>query len=92
MRFQYGANANANSHHDKGTLLIDKINSSLPLHTLVSGIYVADSVEAGLKLCESLNADESVVTKDGVWMNRAWLKILRQEDPAAGCFSSASRN
>ena len=30
--------------------------------------------------------DESVITRDGIWLNRSWLKVLREEDPAAGVF------
>lgn len=71
---------------NKGTPLLKKVKSSLPLASLLSGIYVADSLDDALALCESLNVDESVVTRDGVWLNRSWLKILRQEDPAAGVF------
>ena len=71
---------------NKGEALIGKIKSPWPIDSLVAGIYVADNVGDALKLCEGLSADESVVTRDGVWMNRAWLKILREDDPAAGVF------
>lgn len=84
--FNTGAAAEASRSGKKGTLLIEKINSSMPLDSLVSGIYVADNIEEALVLCETLGPDESVVTRDGVWMNRSWLKILREVDPAAGVF------
>lgn len=84
--FNTGASHKAHTHGTKGTLLIDKIHSDLPLNSLVAGIYTADNMEAGLQMCETLDANESIITKDGIWMNRAWLKILRQEDPAAGVF------
>ena len=84
--FNAGSNANASTASHHGTLLIDKIHSSLPLQSLVAGIYVADNMAEGLKLCELLDAHESVVTRDGIWMNRSWLKILREDDPAAGVF------
>ncbi|TAK74497.1 MAG: chromosome segregation protein SMC [Gammaproteobacteria bacterium] len=71
---------------DKGALILEKIKSSWSLEGLLSGIYVADSLEDALKLCESLDLNESVVTRDGIWLNRSWLKILRQEDAAAGVF------
>lgn len=71
---------------EKGTPILEKIKSPWPLESLLSGIYVAETLEDGLKLCESLDVNESVVTKDGVWLNKSWLKILRKEDPAAGVF------
>ncbi len=70
--------------HKKTTLLAEKITSPWSLDSLIDGIYVADTLEDALALCESLDKDESIVTRDGVWLNRSWIKILREEDPAAG--------
>ena len=83
--FTSAASAGSN-RAKKGTLLSQKVKSSYPLDSLLTGIYVADSLESALALCESLDVDESVVTSDGIWLNRSWLKILREEDPAAGVF------
>lgn len=71
------------SQHD---LLLEKIQSPFPLQSLLSGIHAAESVDEALKLLESLPYHESVVTRDGIWMNKSWLKILREHDPAAGVF------
>lgn len=84
--FSADKNASATHSGSKGVPLIRKIRSEWPIDSLVSGIYVADDMEQALKICETLSADESVVTRDGVWMNRAWVKILRENDPAAGVF------
>jgi chromosome segregation protein len=78
--------AAAKSSHHKGSLLLDKIKSPLALESLLSGIYVAESLEAALKLCESLSSDESVITQDGVWLSPSWLKIFREDNPAEGVF------
>lgn len=84
--FTSGRSQAAASAGNKGTLLLEKIKCPWALDSLLSGIYVADTMDAALALCESLAADESVMTRDGVWLNRSWLKILRQDDPAAGVF------
>lgn len=76
----------ANAGTNKGVPLIEKIKSPWPLDSLLSGIYVANSMEEGLQMCDTLSPSESIVTRDGVWMNRAWVKILREDDPAAGVF------
>jgi chromosome segregation protein len=70
----------------KPNSLLQKIRSPWPLDSLLTGIYVAESLDEAKVLCESLDVDESVITRDGVWLNRAWVKILREEDPAAGVF------
>lgn len=82
--FSTAADSKTTKHN--GDLLINKIKSSWPLDAFISNIYVADSVEAALVLCESLDADASVITRDGTWVNRAWIKVLREENPAAGVF------
>lgn len=70
----------------KTGLLSEKVESPWPLDSFISGIYVAENIGEALALCESLEANESVITRDGIWLNRSWLKILREEDPAAGVF------
>ncbi|EKD71360.1 MAG: hypothetical protein ACD_46C00203G0011, partial [uncultured bacterium] len=84
--FRNNHHANEKNNQTKGTLLLDKVKSQLPLESLLSGIYVADSLDEALKLCESLSDNESVMTRDGIWLNKSWLKILREDDPAAGVF------
>lgn len=69
---------------NKGNLLLQKVKSPWPLDALLAGVYVADSLDEALSLCASLDVTESVITRDGIWLNPAWLKILREEDPAAG--------
>lgn len=68
------------------TRLLDKVKSPWPLNAFLADIYVAETLEEAQKLCEQLSDHESVMTKDGLWVNRAWLKILREEDPAVGVF------
>lgn len=70
--------------HKTASSLLQKVKSTLPLESLLSGIYIADTLEDALSLCDTLEADESVVTQDGIWLNRSWLKILREEDHAVG--------
>lgn len=74
------------SDKTKGALLLDKIKSPWPLASFISGVYVADSLKEALALCASLDINESVVTRDGIWLNRSWFKVLREDDPAAGVF------
>jgi chromosome segregation protein len=70
----------------KAATLLEKIQSSWSLDSLLSGVYVADTLEAALALCPSLSPEESVITRDGVWVGSSWLQLSREEDPAAGVF------
>lgn len=70
----------------KGILLLAKIESPWPLNSLLSGIYIADDLVAALVLAEKLSDHESVITKDGVWVNRSWVKVLKDTDVSQGIF------
>lgn len=72
--------------HANAESLLSKVQSPWSLSSLLTGIYVADDLDSALRICSTLKDNESVVTRDGVWLNRSWLKILRQDDPAAGVF------
>ncbi len=70
----------------KATLLLDKIKSDYSLTSLLTGIYAVDTLQEAVALCHSLESHESVITRDGVWVSPAWLRVTRAEDPAAGVF------
>lgn len=71
---------------EKGELLLSKVKSKWPLDALISGIYTAGSLDEALQRAPNLAAHESIITKDGAWVNRAWIKMLHEEDPSAGVF------
>lgn len=74
------------AQENKGNLLSNKLQSPYDISSLLAGIYTAENLDEALLLCKTIAAHESIITKDGIWMNQSWLKILRQEDPAAGLF------
>ncbi len=82
----FATSAMSQSVSKKATLLLDKIKSKWPLDSLLSTIFVAETREEALTLCKALEAHESVITRDGVWFSPAWLRISRDENPAAGIF------
>jgi chromosome segregation protein len=66
------------------TTLLAKINAPWDLTGLLAGIYCADDVETAQQLASGLQAHESVITPDGVWLSRGWLKIQRSKDHKTG--------
>lgn len=75
-----------NNVSPKAETLLNKVQSSWPLESLLSGIYVAETTEDALEMCKSLAAHESVITRDGTWLSASWLRISRDENPEAGVF------
>ena len=58
-------------------LIIDKIKSNQCLDTWLTGIYAVDHLEEALKLQSSLASQESIVTRDGMWLGPNWLRIKK---------------
>ncbi|MDO9521459.1 MAG: chromosome segregation protein SMC [Pseudohongiella sp.] len=64
--------------------LTDRITSSINLAPLLQGIHTADTLEEALKLRASLAAGESVVTRQGLWLGRNWIRIRKSVDASEG--------
>ena len=73
----------AGSAHN-ATALLSKVESALPLGSLLNGVYCADSLQDALQLRGQLDAHESVITRDGVWLGRNWLRVARDADERQG--------
>ena len=56
----------------------------LALQSLLASVRVADSLGAALAVRESLDENQSVITADGIWMGRDWLRVSKDKDAKAG--------
>jgi chromosome segregation protein len=50
-------------------------------------VRVADSLDKALAIWKQLQDHESVITSDGVWLSKHWLRVSRDKDPKAGVLS-----
>lgn len=64
--------------------LLNKIHSTLPIHSLLLDVYVAETHQEALALLPSLADGESVITREGVWLSPTWFRISHDKDPTAG--------
>jgi chromosome segregation protein len=62
--------------------LLSKVRSRWRLDSLLSGIYVAETLQQARQI--SLQSHESVVLADGTWLGQDWIKISRGSDSKAG--------
>jgi len=51
---------------------------------MMGGVYAVESLEQALALRGQLAPHESVVTANGLWMGRDWLRVARPTDERAG--------
>ena len=64
--------------------LASKVTAAWTLQGILAGVRVAEGIEQALAKRAQLNEGESVITPDGVWLGRNWLRLVRDEDEKSG--------
>jgi chromosome segregation protein len=64
--------------------LASKVSSDFDLGDLLGGVKVAESLEAAFALRGSLGQGESVITQEGIWLGKNWLRVSKDQDATAG--------
>ncbi|GAB3106321.1 chromosome segregation protein SMC [Aestuariicella hydrocarbonica] len=72
------------SASDVADRLQDKIVSNVSMAGLLGAIYAVEDLSAALAIRSKLQAHESVVTKDGLWLGSNWLRVARDNDATSG--------
>jgi chromosome segregation protein len=78
------AASSANSQSSTSGLLLEKISSDLELDQFMYGIRIADDLDTALSMRAALAQGESVITPDGVWIGKNWLRITRDQQAKQG--------
>ena len=65
-------------------LLLEKIQADIELGQFMNDIRIADDMDAALAMRSSLTRGQSVITPDGIWMGRNWLRIRRDQQAKQG--------
>ncbi len=64
--------------------LIEKVESPWPLAPLLHGVSTTSSLEAAMTRRSQLQPGESLVTPQGVWIGRNWLRLRPDTEETAG--------
>ena len=75
---------NSKSDNYSEQLLVSKVATNLPVEHFLSGVYVADDLMQAFLMRNQLQAHESVITKDGIWLGYNWLRVARDHDHKHG--------
>lgn len=77
-----------NTAHSNATqsypTLLSKVKANFSLNNLLAGIYIADDLTSALAIAEKLSDTESVVTRDGIWLGKAWLAVSHKAEAVDG--------
>ncbi|HSC69247.1 MAG TPA: chromosome segregation protein SMC [Cellvibrio sp.] len=68
----------------KASLLSAKVTAPWDVQGLLAGIYIAEDLTAALALRKQLAANESVITRDGIWLSPHWVRVTRDTDASSG--------
>lgn len=68
----------------KPDALISKVTCDKDLSHLMAGVYVVESMSEALQRRSQLQAGESVVTRDGMWLGANWIKVVKADDQNSG--------
>ncbi len=61
----------------KAKLLATLVNAPWPIDSILAGVYIAENKEEALALQGRLDAGESVITADGIWLGQSWIRLVR---------------
>ena len=64
--------------------LLSKIKAPWDLSSLLKGVLTAESLSQALGMRPQLKENESVVTLDGIWLGKNWLRVAREKNEKAG--------
>ncbi|MDD1616602.1 MAG: chromosome segregation protein, partial [Methylococcaceae bacterium NSP1-2] len=64
--------------------LLNKVNAPWDLSELLAHVYCAADSATAQRLSHQLQAHESIITPDGLWLSAGWLKIQRSKDHKTG--------
>ena len=67
-----------------GTLAEKVSNAPAGVLARLEMVQVADSLQAALNMRDHLGGGQSVITADGVWLSRDWLRVSRDKDVREG--------
>ncbi|MBI3562260.1 MAG: chromosome segregation protein SMC [Gammaproteobacteria bacterium] len=69
---------------NKAVRLSAKIHTSMALSAMLDQVYVAADMAEAIALRTQLSPQESVVTRDGIWLGVNWLRIVKEQDVHSG--------
>lgn len=64
--------------------LASKVNSDVSIGNLLQGVYIAEDLSEALEKQSKLRPNESIITKDGVWVGPGWLRVAHDTNEKIG--------
>ncbi len=75
------------SDSESVTLVAKVSKAPAAVTELLRTVRIADSLNKAVAIREKMQDDESVITTDGIWLSKHWLRVSRDKDAKAGVLS-----
>ena len=72
---------------DSSTLAAKVSGAPVSIRRMLASVQVADSLGSALSIRDMLDDEDSVITADGIWLGKSWLRVSRDNDAKAGILS-----
>lgn len=66
------------------SLLSGRIRADWDIGPFIHGIYATEDLSEALTVRRSLSNDQSIVTRDGIWLGKNWLRVMKENETGAG--------
>jgi chromosome segregation protein len=66
------------------SFLLARVQAPVDLAPLLAGIFTADDLASALARRDRLQAGESIITQEGVWLGPNWVRVARDRDAHVG--------
>jgi len=90
VTFFAGAQGPGSSGED-GASLRSRVQGPAGIDALLAGIVATDTLGEALALRPRLQAGQSVITRDGIWIGPDWLRVSRDKDAHEGVLEREER-
>jgi chromosome segregation protein len=81
------ASAGASIEDDENSLAAKVSDAPAAIQEILSTVRIADSLGDALSMRDLLGDGGSVITSDGIWFGKNWLRVSRDQDTKAGVLS-----
>ena len=73
-----------------GDYLASKVTSKFNLAELLGGVKTANDLATAIQMRTTLGPGESVITAEGIWLGKNWLRVSKDQDATAGVLKRQS--
>ncbi|MBI1423134.1 MAG: chromosome segregation protein SMC [Gammaproteobacteria bacterium] len=74
----------ADNVYDKAPTLLSKVHSAGAVPVQIEGVYAVETLAEALALRTRLQRNESVVTREGIWLGLGWLRVTKLDETHSG--------